>query len=389
MVLWTSWVRTAVHSTLGSCPVTSPSIRGRPRSSPGTTTTRFWRGCAPRIRSTSCGPGFWVVTRYEDIRDLSRDPRRFCSGRGALVNDPIRTSADADAGAARSCTWTRPSTRPSAGWSTGASRHGPGRVGGVHPQERRAAPRRRRGARRDRLRRRAGGPVPPHGHRRAAGDRRGGPAGLPPLVRCRHRVPRPTPDETMAALGELAGFIVEHIRAKRDATGGRPRVAARGQRGRRVPAQQGRAVHVPPDPPGGRQRDDAHAAVGDGPGLARAPGPAGRCWQGTPTSLPGAVEECLRWVTPVHAFCRTATEDISGGDADRAGRLPVPALCLGQPGRADLRGGRSAIRRAGAPPTRCISRSASGSTSAWEPAWPGWRPGSSWRSCWRAFPLTP
>jgi len=25
--------------------------------------------------------------------------------------------------------------------------------------------------------------------------------------------------------------------------------------------------------------------------------------------VPQAVEECLRWVTPVHAFCRTATED--------------------------------------------------------------------------------
>ncbi len=40
-----------------------------------------------------------------------------------------------------------------------------------------------------------------------------------------------------------------------------------------------------------------------------------------PSLLPGAVEECLRWVTPVHAFCRTATEDsvvagtrVSAGD---------------------------------------------------------------------------
>jgi cytochrome P450 len=28
-----------------------------------------------------------------------------------------------------------------------------------------------------------------------------------------------------------------------------------------------------------------------------------------PEGVPGAVEECLRWVTPVHAFCRTATAD--------------------------------------------------------------------------------
>ena len=35
-------------------------------------------------------PGIKAVSRYEDIRTISRDPGRFCSGRGALVNDPIR-----------------------------------------------------------------------------------------------------------------------------------------------------------------------------------------------------------------------------------------------------------------------------------------------------------
>src|SRR5580698_9473208 len=35
-------------------------------------------------------PGFWTVARYEQIRDLSRNPEQFCSGRGALVNDPLR-----------------------------------------------------------------------------------------------------------------------------------------------------------------------------------------------------------------------------------------------------------------------------------------------------------
>ncbi len=36
--------------------------------------------------------------------------------------------------------------------------------------------------------------------------------------------------------------------------------------------------------------------------------------------MPGAVEECLRWVTPVHAFCRTATDDaVIAGTAVREG----------------------------------------------------------------------
>jgi cytochrome P450 len=35
-------------------------------------------------------PGVKLVSRYEDIRTVSRDSARFCSGRGVLVNDPIR-----------------------------------------------------------------------------------------------------------------------------------------------------------------------------------------------------------------------------------------------------------------------------------------------------------
>jgi cytochrome P450 len=35
-------------------------------------------------------PGMKAVSRYHDIREVSRDPARFCSGKGALVNDPLR-----------------------------------------------------------------------------------------------------------------------------------------------------------------------------------------------------------------------------------------------------------------------------------------------------------
>jgi len=35
--------------------------------------------------------GSWAVTRYEDIRSISRDPDRFVSGRGVLMNDPLRS----------------------------------------------------------------------------------------------------------------------------------------------------------------------------------------------------------------------------------------------------------------------------------------------------------
>jgi cytochrome P450 len=41
--------------------------------------------------------GILAVSRYEDVRTISRDPERFVSGRGVLVNDPLRhTTPGAD-----------------------------------------------------------------------------------------------------------------------------------------------------------------------------------------------------------------------------------------------------------------------------------------------------
>ena len=41
-------------------------------------------------------PGTKAITRYHDIRAISRDPETFCSGRGALVNDPLREGGTID-----------------------------------------------------------------------------------------------------------------------------------------------------------------------------------------------------------------------------------------------------------------------------------------------------
>ena len=41
-------------------------------------------------------PGVKTVARYHDIRAISRDPATFCSGRGALVNDPLREGGRID-----------------------------------------------------------------------------------------------------------------------------------------------------------------------------------------------------------------------------------------------------------------------------------------------------
>src|SRR5438105_3374484 len=36
-------------------------------------------------------PNSWTVACYDDVRTVSRDPDRFCSGRGVLLNDPMRS----------------------------------------------------------------------------------------------------------------------------------------------------------------------------------------------------------------------------------------------------------------------------------------------------------
>jgi cytochrome P450 len=34
-------------------------------------------------------PNRWTIARYDDIRAISRDPERFCSSKGVLINDPL------------------------------------------------------------------------------------------------------------------------------------------------------------------------------------------------------------------------------------------------------------------------------------------------------------
>jgi cytochrome P450 len=38
-------------------------------------------------------PNSWTVACHDDVRTVSRDPARFCSGRGVLLNDPVRHGA--------------------------------------------------------------------------------------------------------------------------------------------------------------------------------------------------------------------------------------------------------------------------------------------------------
>jgi cytochrome P450 len=127
------------------------------------------------------------------------------------------------------------------------------------------------------------------------------------------------PEETTAALGELSGFIIEHIGTKR-ARPGQDLVSL--LVGSEVDGQ-----------PLSREElfmflltllvagNETTRTLLSGSAIVLAEHPEQRAsLAGDPALLPGAVEECLRWVTPVHAFCRTATEDaVISGTEVRAG----------------------------------------------------------------------
>jgi cytochrome P450 len=258
-------------------------------------------------------PGLWTVARYEDIRDLSRDPARFCSGQGALVNDPIRASVN-------------PMQAPS--------------ILHMDPPDHSAF----RGLVNRRFTPRALSPLAASIRASAVAVLEAAPAGVEidfvtelsapfPLMVIAELLgideadrgdfrrwsdaaiesPDLPPAESLAELGELARFITEHIRVKRDNPGpdlvsvlldsevnGCPLtkeqlfiflltlLVAGNETTRTLLSGSALVLHEHPD-----QR----AALAADPDL-----------------VPGAVEECLRWTTPVQAFCRTATEDTAIGD---------------------------------------------------------------------------
>ena len=96
----------------------------------------------------------------------------------------------------------------------------------------------------------------------------------------------------------------------------------------------------------------------------------------TPSSCPSAVEEMLRYVSPIIHFTRTAMEDAEvHGVPIREGDKLALFFASGEPRR---RGVRRPVRVPGrSRPEPAPRRSASVRTSAWAPTWRG----SRWRPC--------
>jgi cytochrome P450 len=128
----------------------------------------------------------------------------------------------------------------------------------------------------------------------------------------------------MATLGELSGFIVGHIASKRARPGDDLVSLLVGSEIGGCPLSNNElfmfllTLLV--------AGNETTRTLLSGTAVVLHEHPAQRAALAADASLvPGGVEECLRWVTPVHAFCRTATEDAVVAD------VPIAAgdyLCM-------------------------------------------------------------
>lgn len=259
-------------------------------------------------------PGVRLVSRYDDIREISRSPERFCSGRGVLVNDPLRSGGVIEG----SILHTDPPRHGE--WRRLLNREFTGRAVGRNE---------------DRIRSRAVALLDaiPRGEVIDLVDRISAP--LPVMViadvldideshwpefrrwsdatiAASDGISTITVDE-MTAIGELDTFLRAHAEAKRAnpgpdvvsllvqaEVGGEPLTAgelatfnlslliAGNETTRHLISGGLLALAAHPD-----QR----AALVADPGL-----------------IPNAIEECLRWVTPIQQFARTTVSDTVVGD---------------------------------------------------------------------------
>ena len=121
------------------------------------------------------------------------------------------------------------------------------------------------------------------------------------------------------------------------------------------------------------RRQRHHPAVDQPTGCGRSPPPrAARVADGGPRGPDAtAVEEIVRWATPIMTFRRTASRDCElDGVQITKGDKVVHVLQLGQPRRVGASSGRTSSTSRGTP-TRTSASAAAASTTAWATSSPG------------------
>jgi cytochrome P450 len=267
-------------------------------------------------------PHRWAVARYDDVRTVSRDPERFCSGRGVLLHDPKRDGADLPGSILhmdppRHAEWRKVGSR----WFT------PRAVARLEQRVRAVVG--------DVLDEVAPGepidvvdamaaPIPVLVIAELLGL---GDADRSDLRRWSDACIEGADDDpeggaaaaTALAVGELLEFLDAHARARRDRPGDDllSALASAEVEGRAMGADEVVLYCMSLLVAG--NETTRHLLSGSVALLAEHPDQRAAL-VGEPATIPGAVEECLRMVTPIQTMVRTATCDLElGGQAVAAG----------------------------------------------------------------------
>lgn len=264
-------------------------------------------------------PGSWTVARYDDVRAVSRDPETFCSGQGVLMLDPVRDGATLPG----SILHMDPPVH--AEWRKVASRWFTPRAVAqlserVHARTVEVLDRVEPGSEVDFVDAVAApNPVLVIAELLGVGD-----ADEQDFRRWSDACIEGAEDDTdheaeglekMAAVGELMAFLGEHVSARRA-----------------EPGDDLLSLLVTAEVEGRALTDDEvvmyclsilvagnettrHLLSGAAAALYEHPDQRALLRRDA-DAMDGAVEECLRWVTPIQLFCRTATTDARIGDVD-------------------------------------------------------------------------
>jgi cytochrome P450 len=253
--------------------------------------------------------GMVLVSRYDDIRDISRQPERFSSRRGALINDPLRAvEPNDDAG---SLLHLDPPLH--ADYRKLLNREfTPRAVGRMEAAVRAAVTKAFDALRRDEevdFVEAVASPVPVAVIADLLGMTDHDPAVLRRWSDATIEITDNPSDEVLGAVMEFALFLDGHVRQRFESPGDDLLSLLATSHVGDVPLtpEQVQMFCLTLVVAG----NETTRSLLSGGALALAEHPDQRAaLAADPSLVASAVEECLRWVTPIQAFCRTAAADV-------------------------------------------------------------------------------
>jgi cytochrome P450 len=255
-------------------------------------------------------PNSWTVARYEDVREVSRRPDRFCSGRGVLMNDPLRSGGTI---AGSILHMDPPEHAP---WRKLVSRSfTPRSMAAIEPDVRRVAravldavPRNETVEFVDAI----AAPFPVYVIASLLGiddgDRDDFRRWSDAIIESPDH-----PDEGAEEIAALFRFLARHVHERQsEARDDLTSVVVHGEIDGRPPSVDEAVMYLLALLVAGNETT-RHLVSGSALALFEHPDQRALL-AAEPDRIGVAVEECLRWVTPIQTFARTATADTELGD---------------------------------------------------------------------------